>query len=54
MEGWERNPFHFRRTVTVVSLDPDVSAVFRTPDEVNEALRTLIAEGRVPSKHSRE
>lgn len=53
LEGWERNPFRFRRTVTVVSLEPDVSAVFRTSDDVNEALRTLIAEGRVPSKLSR-
>ena len=51
--GWTRSTFHFRRTASLVSLDEDVAAVFRTPEEVNEALRILIAEGRVPSKPPR-
>lgn len=53
LEGWQRNPFHFRRVKALVALDPDVCAVFRTSEEVNKALRILIAEGRVPSKPSR-
>ena len=32
-----------------VRLDKDVAAVFRTPKAVNDALRQLIADGRVHS-----
>jgi hypothetical protein len=37
------NPYasRYRGRVSVVALDPDVAAVFQTPREVNEALRTL-------------
>jgi hypothetical protein len=51
--GWSRNTFRFRRSSSLVSLDADVAATFRTSEEVNEALRMLIAEGRVPSKPGR-
>jgi len=52
--GWSRSTFRFRRAASFVSLDPDVAAIFRTSEEVNDALRTLIAEGRVPSKPAAE
>jgi len=47
LEGWMKNPFRFTR-VGQVRLDPDVQEHFRTAEEVNAALRSLIAEGRVP------
>lgn len=50
LEGWKRNPFHFRRMEELIRLDPDVHAVFRDARQVNDALRLLIAEGRVPAK----
>jgi uncharacterized DUF497 family protein len=37
-----------RRIVTHMRIDQDVRRYFRTPDEVNDALRQLIAEGRAP------
>ncbi len=46
LDGWTRSEFRFTRAQ--VSLAPDVREHFRTSDEVNDALRTLIAEGRVP------
>lgn len=36
------------RIVTRISLDEDVAAHYRTTEEVNAALRQLIAEGRAP------
>ena len=36
------------RIVTRISLDEDVALHFRTTEDVNAALRTLIAEGRAP------
>jgi len=36
------------RTTVVVSLDEDVAKYFPTSQYVNDALRTLIAEGNVP------
>lgn len=36
------------RIVTRISLDEDVGAHYRTTEEVNAALRELIAEGRAP------
>ena len=38
----------FARLKMAVVLDTDVCDVFRTPAEVNDALRLLIREGRVP------
>lgn len=38
------------RIVTRVSLDEDVARRFRTTQEVNDALRQLIAEGRAPEE----
>jgi hypothetical protein len=37
----------------IVTLDPDVSEVFHTPDSVNRVLRALI-EAMPPSKSSRK
>jgi uncharacterized DUF497 family protein len=37
------------RTTVMVSLDEDVQKCFSTSKEVNDALRMLIAEGRVPA-----
>ncbi|HEY0160935.1 MAG TPA: hypothetical protein VGF28_26865 [Thermoanaerobaculia bacterium] len=37
-----------RRGVLRVSIDPDVARHYTTDEAVNEALRTLIAEGRAP------
>ncbi|HUF16519.1 MAG TPA: hypothetical protein VMS12_00590 [Thermoanaerobaculia bacterium] len=54
LEGWRRNPFRFTRTDGTVRLDPDVKEVFRTSEEVNAALRILIAEGRIPSDATRK
>jgi uncharacterized protein len=40
---------HYRpRTACRVTLEPDVYAAFKTSQDVNEALRELIREGRVP------
>ena len=36
------------RTTVVVALDEDVAKCFPTSHEVNDALRALIAEGRIP------
>ncbi|HEX8255233.1 MAG TPA: hypothetical protein VF846_18980 [Thermoanaerobaculia bacterium] len=36
------------RGVLRVSIDEDVARYYRTDDAVNDALRTLIAEGRAP------
>ena len=38
----------FAKLQMAVALDPDVCDVFRTEEEVNDALRMLIREGRVP------
>jgi hypothetical protein len=46
--GWVRSEFRFTRAQ--VSLDPDVREYFGTSKEVNDALRTLIAESRVPAR----
>ncbi|HYM62816.1 MAG TPA: hypothetical protein VEZ11_18165 [Thermoanaerobaculia bacterium] len=48
LDGWERGRFRFIPRGQV-RLDPDVQLHFETSEEVNEALRSLIAEGRVPS-----
>lgn len=32
---------HYREQAPLVALDPDVAAIFRTPAEVNDALRAL-------------
>lgn len=47
LDGWGRSQFRFIRR-DHVRLDPDVQQHFQTSEEVNEALRSLIAEGRVP------
>lgn len=39
------------RTVLRVTLDDDVAKCFSTSLDVNDALRMLIAEGRVPAPH---
>jgi len=49
VEGWQRNPFRFVRYAALITLEPDVYNVFRTSEQVNEALRELIREGRVPA-----
>lgn len=54
LKGWRRNPFRFTRAEGAVLLDPDVREVFRTSEEVNAALRLLIAKGRIPSDASRK
>lgn len=54
LEGWRRNQFQFKKAEGLVYLDPDVYGVFRSSEEVNAALRMLIAEGRVPSRGERE
>ncbi|HUP60496.1 MAG TPA: BrnT family toxin [Thermoanaerobaculia bacterium] len=38
-------------TITRVSIADDVAEVFRTDDDVNDALRILINEGRLPPYH---
>ena len=38
----------FAKIMTTVTLESDVCDWFRTSDEVNNALRVLIREGRVP------
>ncbi len=43
-----------RRIVTHMRIDQDVRRHFRTPDEVNDALRQLIAEGRAPKPRDAE
>lgn len=48
LEGWQRNPYKFVRLVSTVTLEPDVFNVFRTSEQVNAALRQLIADGRHP------
>jgi len=48
LKGWRRNQFKFVRLCASVTLDPDVYNVFRTSEQVNAALRELIAEGRYP------
>lgn len=49
-EGWEPLGFVTARPVCAVTLEPDVYNSFRNSDEVNAALRELIAEGRVPPR----
>jgi len=49
LKGWRRNPFKFVRLSATVTLEPDVYNVFRTSEQVNAALRELIAEGRYPA-----
>lgn len=46
---FRRSPFKFVRLCASVTLEPDVYNVFRTSEQVNEALRELIREGRVPA-----
>lgn len=41
------------RGVTLAHLDADVAACFLNDDEVNDALRMLIAEGRAPVRSGR-
>ena len=48
LTGWQRNRFKFVRLCAIVTLEPDVYNVFRTSEQVNAALRDLIAEGRYP------
>jgi uncharacterized DUF497 family protein len=48
LDGWTRSEFRFILPEPI-RLDQDVESFFRTSDEVNDALRMLIAEGRVPS-----
>lgn len=53
LEGWQRGRFHFPKLVGTVTLDTDVYDVFRTSEQVNDALRMLIREGRVPHLQTR-
>jgi uncharacterized DUF497 family protein len=46
LDGWTRSEFRFTLPAPI-RLDEDVEPYFRTSDEVNNALRLLIAEGRV-------
>jgi len=48
--GAERGKFYQGRgrLVTRISLDDDVARHYRTTEQVNEALRQMIAEGRAP------
>ncbi len=48
LEGWGPPQRRFPKMQGSVMLDPDVFDMFRTSEEVNEALRILIREGRVP------
>jgi uncharacterized DUF497 family protein len=48
LDGWGPPHRHFPKMQGSVMLDPDVFDVFRTSEEVNDALRILIREGRVP------
>jgi len=48
LKGWQRNRFKFVRLCATVTLEPDVYNVFRNSEQVNAALRELIAEGRYP------
>ena len=48
LEGWQRGRHSFPKLVGTVTLDTDVYDVFRTSEQVNDALRMLIREGRVP------
>jgi uncharacterized DUF497 family protein len=48
LEGWIHGRHKFDTAAATVTLDPDVFTVFRTSEDVNTALRALIAEGRVP------
>jgi len=48
LEGWRRNPHKFVRLAAMLVIEPDVYNVFRNAEQVNEALRMLIREGRVP------
>jgi uncharacterized DUF497 family protein len=41
-DGWQQNPFQFRKAASAIFLDPDVAAVYVTSAEVNEALRSLM------------
>jgi uncharacterized DUF497 family protein len=53
-EFWQNavRGLHYRpMTVTRVSIEDDVATVFRTDNDVNDALRILINEGRVPPYH---
>lgn len=47
-----RGRHYIPMTVTRVSIADDVAAVFRTDNDVNDALRVLINEGRLPPYHS--
>ena len=48
LDGWRRMHLRIIRD-DLVHIDEDVQEHFRTSEEVNDALRSLIAEGRVPS-----
>ena len=48
LDGWKRMNLRIVRD-DLVHIDEDVQKHFRTSEEVNDALRSLIAEGRVPS-----
>ena len=53
-EWWSkavRGLHYIPMTVTRVSIADDVAEVFRTEDDVNDALRVLINEGRLPPYH---
>jgi len=53
-EWWSkavRGLHYMPMTVTRVSIADDVAEVFRTDDDVNDALRVLINEGRLPPYH---
>jgi hypothetical protein len=56
--GGERGRYarRFAEGANVVVLDPDVAEVFRTSEEVNDALRVLarIGKRRAPSKRKAE
>ncbi len=43
-----RGLHHIPREKGTVTLDEDVYAIFRTSEEVNNALRILIRENRIP------
>jgi hypothetical protein len=51
-DGWGPARHRFTRLKGTVTLDTDVFDVFRTSEEVNVALRTLIREGRMPRASS--
>jgi uncharacterized DUF497 family protein len=50
LEDWQPLNFTSVRPVALVVLEPDVYNSFLNSDEVNAALRELIAEGRYPAR----